>query len=325
MKTLSLFSKVLLFVSLGLFILSCTDHEGPAAGTVQREILVSGLNGPTGLTFDPQGRLFVSEVGTGQNQSQISLVENNQAKPVIQGLPSMPDGPAFFIGITHLLFANDSLYFLHGALGTLFSVKTSQLNPNQPLSQANLTSQALRPFIDSLKLVTPLNSNAYNLTSDASGNIVIADAGTNAVIKRQKGTGKLQLLAHLPNVTPAQEAVPTGIVFDGTNFLVTTLSGGPFTKGSAVIYQVSPQGVVSIYQSNYTTLMDLTLSEGNKPVVIELVSDGIFNPSLPSGRIANTLGKTLIGDLRGPSAIERQGNSYYVTSVSQGLLERFTW
>lgn len=325
MKPRSILLGLTALVALTVFTLSCTDHTGPDPASVQRQIIASGLKGPIGIAFDAQERLFVAEVGTGQSNSQISLIENNQVKPVVQGLPSMPDGPAFFIGITHLLFANDSLYFLHGALGNLYSVKASQLNPNQPLQLSDLKSQALRPFIDSLKLVTPLNSNAYNLTSDASGNIVLVDAGTNAVIKREKNTGKLTLLAHLPNVTPAQEAVPTGIVFDGTNFLVSTLSGGPFTKGSAVIYQVTPQGVVSVYQSGYTTIMDLTLSEGNKPVVVEFVSDGIFNPTLPSGRLANALGTTLVSDLRGPASVERKGNSYYVTSVSQGLLERFSW
>ncbi len=324
MKPRSIVSNLAAFCTLVLFTMSCTDHEGPAPATVRREIIAKDLNTPLGLTFDPAGRLFVSEAGSGQSNSQISMVENNQVRPVITGLLSVTDGPAF-LGITHLLFANDSLYFLHGVNGMLYSVKTSELNPAQPRSVQQLTSQFLRPFVDGLKAVNPLNSNAYNLTADAQGTIYIVDAGSNVVIKRTKGTGKLEMVAKLPNVTDKQEPVPTGIVHDGTNLLVSTLSGYPFTKGSAVIYQVTPSGQVSIYQKGYTTLMDITLSEGNKPVVIEYTSDGSFNASQPTGRIANTLGNTLTGDLRGPSSIERRGNSYYVTSSVSGLVERFTW
>ncbi|OMP13747.1 Six-bladed beta-propeller, TolB-like protein [Corchorus olitorius] len=143
MKTRSIVLNLAAFCTLVVFSLSCTDHEGPAPGTVRREIVAKGLNTPLGLTFDPGGRLFVSEAGSGQFNSQISIIENNQARPVITGLLSAKDGPAF-LGITHLLFANDSLYFLHGINGMLYSVKASELNPAQPLGEQKLTSQFLR-------------------------------------------------------------------------------------------------------------------------------------------------------------------------------------
>lgn len=78
------------------------------------------------------------------------------------------------------------------------------------------------------------DSHPYNLTKGADGHIYISDAGANAIIRRESA-GHYSALAEIPgfaNPTPVGppqvEAVPTSILFDGHDFLVTTLTGFPF-------------------------------------------------------------------------------------------------
>lgn len=322
-RTLSLLSSALL---VGLF--SCTDHEVPNPGEVIRQTVIENLKSPIGLAFNAQDQIFVTEAGTGNQDARVSMIMNGQAMPVVTGMQSVA-AEGTIEGIGHLYFHGDSLYILHGIEGMIYSVKTSSLNPNQPLAASSITRQFVRPIVDSLKLVTPLNSNVYNLTAGPNGDLYITDAGTNIVLKREKGTGKISLFAKIPKVTPTAEAVPTGIVFDGQKFLVTALSGGPFIDGTSKIFQIDLAGNVSEYKTGFTTLTDITLSGANKPVVVQLARFAFaptpgFVPN--SGNLLSEDGKAVVTGFSMPTDIENKGtNKYYVLNHGSGKLEMVSW
>jgi hypothetical protein len=139
------------------------------------------------------------------------------------------------------------------------------------------------------------------------------------------------VLATFPNfanptpVGPPQiQAVPTEIIFDGHDFLVSTLTGFPFLDGAAVIYRVSLSGNVSVYQSGFTTLVSISDGSVYGHVVLHYGTFGAmgFNANTGSLMIVNGNASTVIVDgLNMPAGLKQINNhSWYVTSMGDGTL-----
>src|SRR5690606_18643339 len=134
--------------------------------------------------------------------------------------------------------------------------------------------------------------------------------------------------ARIPNIAAMTEAVPTGIVFDGSKFLVSSLSGGPFIKGSAKILQVDLDGTVSDYKTGFTTATDILLTPNNKPLITEFAEFSLAPPGFvpATGRIANEEGATILGGLTMPTDLEREGDkTYYLLSYAEGTIQKLTY
>jgi hypothetical protein len=171
-------------------------------------------------------------------------------------------------------------------------------------------------------------SNIYNLTFGPDGALYIADAGANAIIRRSQ-TGQLSVFAAIPgiqNPTPEGpstiDGVPTGIVYDGEKFLVSTLTGFPFPAGQARIYQVDPAGKVSLYQEGFTTLVDIALGADNRPLVLQIATFGPQGLAPNTGTITRSTPEqnmVLLEGLNLPADLERRGpKTWYVTSLADG-------
>ena len=170
----------------------------------------------------------------------------------------------------------------------------------------------------------------FNVTAGPGGDLFIADAGAIAVIRRDAATGTLSVFATLPTIpnpapnAPPVEAVPTGIVFNGRTFLVSTFTGFPFPAGQATLYEIDQRGKVSVYQRGFSSLADLELGINRKPVVVEYGkwTGETFEPN--SGQV--TLvgnGKTtpLLTGLNFPNSIERSGvKTYYLAQTFDGVI-----
>ena len=137
------------------------------------------------------------------------------------------------------------------------------------------------------------------------------------------------MLAAIPGVPnsasegPATiDGVPTGIVYDGEKFLVSTLTGFPFPAGKARIYQVDPAGKVSLYQEGFTTLVDIALGADNRPLVLQIATFGLQGLSPNSGTITRATPEqntVLLEGLNLPTDLERRGpKTWYVTSLVDG-------
>jgi len=218
-----------------------------------------------------------------------------------------------------------------GGAGKLYSVDVSSFKPGDLARTAQeLTGEDIGTYVRAQQLSTPINTNLYNLTIGPDGSLYIADSGANAIIRRDKDTKALSVFARLPNVTAMAEAVPTGIVYDGSKFLVSTLSGFPFAPGAAKIYQISRMGQVSDYKTGFTALTDITLTSGRKPIVVEYGGFSLTPPAIgfvpANGRVADEAGKTLATKLDLPTDIERFGpRTYYVLSHGAGTITKLTY
>lgn len=201
-------------------------------------------------------------------------------------------------GISKLLYRDGKLFFLHGFSGKLYIADVSSFKSGDvPVDLASIPSHDTGDFVRKQAYTNPLNSNAFELAFGPDNNLYIADAGGNAIIERDQTNGDLREFALIPKTAEGKDAVPTGIVYDGNKFLVSTLTGFPFTPGVAKILQITTSGVVSEYnKTNFTTLSGITLSVNNKPIVIQ---HGTFGMGFTAGtgKVLDENGNTLLDGL----------------------------
>ncbi|WP_159470161.1 ScyD/ScyE family protein [Dyadobacter sp. 3J3] len=313
---------------------SCTDHDidpTPEPQSLSSETIFSELKSPIGIAVDDKGNIWVTEAGTGNNNTDgsVSMITPSGNKTTfVTGLLSVTNaGEGSIEGISHLFYHDGKLYFLHGVNGTLYKADVSSFKSGDPaVNLADIPSEDVGTYIRSLALTSPLNSNAFDLTLGPEGHLYIVDAGSNAIIKKDKDTGKLSLFAHFPDAATKVDAVPTGIVYDGSKLLVSSLTGFPFTPSSAKIFEVDKDGTVNVYKDKFTTLTGITLSANGKPIVIQHGVFGAMGFGAKSGKVLDENGNILLDNVSRPTGIVRAGDRlFYLLSYTDGTISKLTY
>lgn len=299
--------------------------------------VTSGLAGPIGLETDKWGNVWISETGSGNNDGKISVVTHDGKKyDAITGLASFITKLGETEGPAHLLFANGYLYIL-GAGSKLLKADVSKFKPgDNAINGASLPAEDIGAYVLGYNFVNNTHeTHLYGITQGPEGAFYMADAAANAIIRRSK-TGELSVVAEVPGVAnplafgpPQLQSVPTGIIFDGKDFLVTTLMGFPFPPGVSVIYKISQSGDVAVYQNGFTSLVDISQSSIGGNLVVEHGVFGEMGFAPGSGRILWANGKTTKVFAEGfnqPTAIKQAGfNTWYVTSLTDNSLFKITY
>lgn len=334
-RSLSFLSGSLL---LGVLLTSCQDHLSPSP-VPSIQTLATGLLAPLGVEADAAGRVWVAEAGTAKNDGRVSILNNGTVVPAITGFDSR-----LFLGdvdgISHLLSADGLLYILHSN-GKLYKANVASYKVGDPpLSASSLPTEDIGAFVIAQTTAGIVannpdkDSHPYQMVIGPGGDLFIADAAANVIVRRANGTGALSILANIPGIKnptpvgpPFVQSVPTGVVFDGTNLLVSTLLGFPFPAGQALVYQVAPAGVVSVYQQGFNSLTGLDLNNG--PIVLEYGTFGPMGWVANTGRLVrtNNPGTTVLATgLNLPTALKKiTANSYFVVSLGDKSLLKVTF
>lgn len=320
----------------GVF-LACTDHGEPVPEPTQFSVspFVSGLRAPIGMVIDEQGRFWVTEGGTGNNDGALVMITPQGAKTTVVTNFKSIINQGNVEGISHLLYDNGTLYLLHGVEGLLYVIDVaSVLSGSLPKDKASLPTENIKAFVVTKNLTFDNNSNAFALIKGPDDNIYIVDAGANAVIRREKNSHILDLFTTFPPIGVNRDPVPTGIVFDGTHFILSSLTGFPFSPGSANLYKVNTAGVMVPYKSGFTTLTHLTLTANNKPLLLHY-ADFTMPPGGPgnppgfkpnTGSVLNEDGAVLFSGLDRPTDIKRWGDrTFYVLSLGDGTIKKLDY
>ena len=326
------------FVALTLLsglLTSCLDHrDGPVIPGVAT--VATGFLSPIGVDVDASGRAWVTEAGTGNNDGRVSVVTaDGKVSTAISGFDSgIFQGEVD--GLNHLLFADGLLYILHSN-HKLYKANVSAFKPGDaPLKAADLPFEDIGGFVSAQTLADNpgQESHTYQMAVGAGGDLFFADAAANVIVRRAKGTGAFSILANIPGIAnptpvgpPAIQSVPTGVVYDGQNLLVSTLMGFPFPAGQAIVYQVTIGGTVTVYQKGFNPLTGIDVNNG--PVVLEYGTFGQQGWVPKSGRLlrVNNPGVTVLADgLNEPTALKKiNASQYYVVSLGDGTLLKVTF
>ena len=318
-------------------------------------IVMSGLNNPRGLAFGPSGALFVAEAGRGGSgpcwvnaqlvcygpTGAVGRLWEGKQDTVVSGLPSYANAAGRAEGPNAVaLLGMGGAYVTIGletdprvralapelaGFARLVHVSAAALAPGQ----ANPRSKVEWQFVADLGTyeidVNPdcgrIDSNPFAVLA-APGRVIVADAGGNALIRRD-ANGELSTLAAFPSryttpqgshcpATPADypntlptETVPTSIVAgpDGA-YYVGQLTGFPLVVGAARIYRVVPGTAPEVYLSGFTFIVSLAFdSQGNLYVLQH--QDGAGAPATGSLiRVAPDGSRTtVIGGLTRPTSV----------------------
>jgi sugar lactone lactonase YvrE len=297
-------------------------------------VVADGLAGPLGVAVGPDGRVWVAESGTGNDDGRVSVLVDGALQPVVSALPSVGfDGEVD--GIAHLLVTDDALWVIGGAgpapAFDLLRFELSALTPGTPVGadaaafEANLGAWVLSQGYD--------ESNVYAAAQADDGALLLSDAAANALLRYEPGDRSRSVLATFDPVPtgaapPVADAVPTGLARWGDGVLVGTLTGFPFADGAASVMEVGLDGAVSTMHNDLTVVTDVALDpRDGRPVALEFARFTPTDGYLPgTGRLVKLLGdgtEEVVADglnLVAGLAFASDGTAY-VTSLFGQLLE----
>lgn len=311
------------------------DGEVPEPPTVT--VWADGLAAPTGLMMDPLGQLWVVETGAGR----VSVMTADGAlHPLVTGLPMDVMGDEVTGAWRTLLRPDNRLLIVQGdgsaerSQHILAADVLNFLPGNPPLDAADLEAVAdVGAFV--LDDQGFAESNPYAATFGPDGDLYIADAAANAILRHDAETGALSLFATfepLPNPTPVGppvvDPVPTDVVYADGRFYVSTLTGFPFAEGLARIYAVDMDGTVTVHRSGLSVVTDLAVEPGTGDLLA--LQFAAFDPAagfLPNTgrvvRVADDGLEVIVSGLNLASGLHAAAaGELYVSSIADGQVLR---
>ena len=242
----------------------------PAAAADPFTIVLDGLQSPRGLSFGPDGRLYVAQAGDGGNSGKITEIRdpwlsNPVATDLVTGLISVGDSENGFVGVAGLsAIGNGTVYAIMEIVypaaapqareGHLLKVSQG----GQVRDVANVADFDYAWFNDDHPdLGFPSDhpdANPYGMLALANA-LYIADAATNT-LDLVHPNGSIEIVAYFPNNVIADSTPtciaqgPDGALYIGTLALVDSLVFGP----SATVYRVDPRAADP---GNFNTVLSL--------------------------------------------------------------------
>ena len=290
-------------------LLACALLSTTGAGAVSAppfQVVMSGLDNPRGITFGPEGALYVAEAGRGGPfpcgvgpdggpqfagfTGAVSRLFHGVQRRVATGLPShaAPDG-------TGALGPHDVAMLGRGnAHVSIGWGNNPALRPACAPVGPSMDWLARMPASGKWRLQTDLgafeaaanpdggipDSDPYGLLAEP-GATVATDAGGNDLL-RVASNGSITTLATFPSRAQGRptDSVPTTVARgpDGA-YYVGELTGAPFVPGTANIYRVVPGHGATVWQTGFSFVIDIAFAPDGSLYVLQFANGpGLSGP-----------------------------------------------
>jgi hypothetical protein len=336
--------KFLLAFLIMIYLTGCEEFldrfQDLKARQTQVTDFATGLQTPFGIEVDAKKQVWVNEAGAGTgNNGRLSLFTPEGIRyTVVEGFSTglSPEGTPY--GLTDLLLQDGILWILHGGAGRLYRFDINDFAiGDEPIDAGDLEYEEVGAFVLSYPFEDQTGeTNLFKITTGPGGDLFMTDAGQNAVIRRAATTGALSVFAVFPNRPntsgvgpPTIDVVPTGIVYDGHSFFVSSLTGFPFLSQFANIYKVDQAGNYSVYQTGFTTLTDIEIGPNRQLLATEFgtFTGTEFAPN--SGRVVLGSGSRIspvVSDVFMPTTITKgDAKTFYYGSSFDGKIKKLVY
>ncbi len=294
-------------LALVLASLACVVMAQGGGLSANATVYATGLDNPRGLAFGPDGMLYVAEGGTGGDtattdaqceqvlppvgpylgggSSRISKIDaDGNRTTVVDGLPSSQtaaDSGSFVSGVGAVAFLGDTLYAVLAGAGCSHGVTDV---PNEVIEVHADGSWAPVADMSTFYQANPVQTpNPGDFEPDGTPYAMVGVDGKLVVVEPNHGS--LEEVApdgtirRIVDVSASRgHAVPSSITYHDGTFYVGTLGVIPFIDGSAAVYAITPDGVLSDYAPGVTTALGVAFDDAGSLYVLESTTGGTGDP-----------------------------------------------